>query len=197
MRVLFVSCFVVIIDQISKLLVKGISIPFLKINHPGLLEGKSIPLVSNLFNITFVENPGIAFGITFGENYKLIISIFTVIASLLLVFFLYINRKKEFTFRLSIALIIGGAFGNLIDRIFYGVIYGYGPLFFGKVVDFFNMRFFNMFFLNKTFGNYVFNLADVSVTLGVILLLFAYNKRSVEVLDAEPEIPNYLADNKE
>jgi signal peptidase II len=76
-----------------------------------------------------------------------------------------------------VALIIGGAVGNLIDRIFYGVFYGYSPLFYGKVVDFFDIRVLNMMLFDRTIGNYVFNIADIAVTIGVIMLLFVYNRK--------------------
>ncbi len=197
MRVLFVSFLVVVVDQLSKLLVKGFSLPFINLNFPGMYIGQRIPVLGNLFDITFVENPGIAFGLDFGSGFKLLISIFSVLASIGLFIYLYASRKKIFSLKLSLALILGGAIGNLLDRIFYGVLFGYAPLFQGRVVDFFNLRFFNLFIFDKLFGSYVFNVADMSVTAGVILLLFALNwQRAAESDDGTP-IENYLAENKE
>ena len=179
MKVLFVSLFVVIIDQVSKLMVKGLSIPFIKLNIQGLERWQKIPVLGGIFNITLVENPGIAFGIDLGSNFKLMVSVFTLVASMGLLYYIFRNKEKKFDFRLSLALILGGAVGNLIDRIFYGILYDYAPLFHGRVVDFLDFRIFNLFIFNRTFGNYVFNFADVSVTAGVILLLFILNKQKI------------------
>ncbi len=179
MKVLFVSFFVVLVDQLSKLFVKGFNIPSLNMGFAGLQSGKSIPIIDHIFSISLVENPGIAFGIDFGSNFKLFISIFTLIASLALIFYIFKNKEKKISFRISLAFILGGAIGNLIDRIFYGIVYQYAPLFHGKVVDFCDFRMFNLFIFNHTFGSYVFNFADVSVTAGVILLLLALNKQKM------------------
>ena len=197
MRVLFISFAVILIDQISKLYVKGISISFLNLNFSGMYVGQRIPIIGDFFNITFVENPGIAFGIDFGNSFKLLISIFSIAASGLLLFYLYKSRKKILILRLSLALILGGAIGNLLDRVFYGVIYGYAPLFHGKVVDFFNLRFFDLFMFNRIFGSYVFNIADISVTVGVILFLLSLNKRGLDEKEELNDSENFLAENKE
>ncbi len=62
MRVLFVSLFIVIADQASKLFVKGFSIPFLNIRYEGMYHGQRIPILGDFFRLTFIENPGMAFG---------------------------------------------------------------------------------------------------------------------------------------
>ena len=193
MRLLFISAIVVITDQISKLLVKGIP----AINLTGLFPGERIPVVGNIIDITMVENPGIAFGINFGSEFKLAISIFTLIACIGLLILMFRIRKKSFGLRFSIALILGGAIGNLIDRLFYGMIYGYAPLFHGKVVDFFNVHFFNIYLFNNTLGNYIFNIADLSVTAGIICLFFAIRKQNREQNSHEPVIENLLLKGKE
>jgi len=196
LRVLFVSFAVVLLDQISKLFVKGISIPFLKLNIHGMYAGQRIPVINGLFNISFAENPGIAFGIYPGDSFKLLICLFTLAASVLLFYYLYRNKNSAFTFRLSIAVIIGGALGNLIDRLFYGVIFGYGGIFHGRVVDFFNLNFFNFFLFNRLFGNYVFNVADMAVTFGVIMFLFTLEKKKTLVEANIIAAENCLADDK-
>jgi signal peptidase II len=192
-RVLFVSLFIVIIDQVSKLLVKGV--PALHLQ--GLIPGQKIPVLGNLFDITMVENPGIAFGINFGSDFKLAISIFTLLASIGLIFFLFRIRNKSFGLRLSVAVIISGALGNLIDRMFYGIFYGYAPLFYGKVVDFFNIHLFNIYLFNSTMGNYIFNVADLSVTVGMISLLIILRKQNKEKEIKNPGIENFLVEGKE
>jgi len=141
-RILFVSLFIVIADQLSKIFVKGIEIIPLNIKLNGMYPGQRIPVLHNIFNITFVENPGIAFGIDFGGQFKLLITLITLIACLILFIIFYRNKNKKIMLRLSLAFILGGAIGNLIDRLFYGVIYGYAPLFYGKVVDFFDLKIF-------------------------------------------------------
>jgi len=197
LKVLSVSAIVIIIDQISKLMVKGISISYFGFNISGLARWQKISILGRVFNITFVENPGIAFGINLGNNFKLLISVFTLVATLGLLYYIFRNREKKLIFRLSLALILGGAVGNLIDRTFYGVIFGYAPLFYGKVVDFLDLRIFNLFIFNRTFNNYVFNFADVSVTAGVILLLFILNKQKNTNNNLNSNIEEALVENKD
>lgn len=162
-----------------------------------MFPGQSYNIWGDFFHITFVENPGIAFGIDFGAQFKLVISIFTLLASIGVLYYLYLNRSKELSLRLSLAFILGGAVGNLIDRVFYGLLYGYAPLFRGSVVDFFNFKMFNFYLFNRTFGNYIFNVADVAVTVGVLLLIISFNRRNSEAAEEEPKLENYLADNKD
>lgn len=197
MKVLFVSLFVVIVDQISKLAVKGFSLPLLNLHFNGMLAGQRIPLLGDFFNITFVENPGIAFGINFGITFKILVSLFSLLAGIFLLIYLYRNRYKPLAFRLAVALILGGAIGNLFDRVFYGVIYGYGPLFYGKVVDFFNIKLFDLFIFDRIFGSYVFNVADLAVTSGVVLLLYSLNKQRESESQPASIIENYLTESKE
>jgi signal peptidase II len=181
LRVLFVSLSVVIIDQISKLAVKGFSFPALKINYEGMYEGQRIHVLGNFFRITFIENPGMAFGFNPGINFKLWISIFSIIASIGLIVYIYRVRNQSLILRLSLAFILGGAIGNLIDRMFYGVFYGYAPLFYGHVVDFLDFDFFHFSLFGRTFDRWpIFNIADASVTIGVIILLFFYNQKHRE-----------------
>ena len=144
MRVLYATLFIVIADQLSKIWIKGFHIPFLNIKHDGMYIGQKIPVIGDFFRITFIENPGLAFGIDINSNIKLWISIFSLIASVGLIIYLYVVRKENIGFRIALALILGGAIGNFIDRAFYGIIYDYAPLFYGKVVDFLDFDFFNL-----------------------------------------------------
>jgi signal peptidase II len=174
---LYVSLAVVIIDQLSKLLVKGFFVPFLNLNFEGMYLGQMIPFWGDFFRITFVENPGMAFGYDPGSSFKLIISIFSLVASIGLIIYLYVIKDKSLTLRISIALILGGAVGNLIDRTFYGVFYNYAPIFYGRVVDFFDFDFFDFTLFGRSYDRWpVFNIADASVTIGVLILLFFYKK---------------------
>ncbi len=188
MRVLFVSLAIVIIDQASKLMVKGFSIPFIHLHYAGMYEGERIPIIGNFFRLTFIENPGLAFGFDPGINMKLWISVFSLVASVGLLIYLYLIRKKSLSLRLAIAFILGGAVGNLIDRMFYGVFYHYAPLFYGRVVDFLDFDFFNFSLFGRNFDRWpIFNFADASVTIGVLILLFFYrqNKSEEEIESGE------------
>ena len=71
MRVLFLSVIIVLVDQISKLFVKGFSIPFLNFHYEGMYHGQRIPIIGDFFRLTFIENPGMAFGFDPGINFKL------------------------------------------------------------------------------------------------------------------------------
>lgn len=180
MRVLFVSFFVVLIDQVAKLAVKGFSIPFINFHYTGMYEGERIRIIGNFFRLTFIENPGMAFGIDPGINFKLWITVFSLLASIGIIVYLFIIKNEKFALRFSLALILGGAIGNLIDRLFYGVFYGYAPLFYGRVVDFLDVNFFHFTLFGKTFNRWpIFNLADTAVTIGVLILLI-FNARTQE-----------------
>ena len=175
MRILYVSLTIVLIDQCTKLLVKGVSLPLLGIYHQGMQLGQSIPMLGDFLRLTFVENPGMAFGIEVSN--RLIFSLFTLVASIAIFYYIYRVRNEQFIVRFTLAMILGGAIGNLIDRIFYGVIFGEASLFYGKVVDFVDMDFFNINLWGYHMNRFaIFNVADASVSIGIVLLLLFYNK---------------------
>jgi len=179
-RILFVSFFVVLIDQVSKLAVKGFSIPFINFHYTGMYEGERIRILGDFFRLTFIENPGMAFGLDPGISFKLWITVFSLLASIGIVIYLFIMKNERFTLRFSLALILGGAIGNLIDRLFYGIFYGYAPLFYGRVVDFLDVNFFHFTLFGKTFDRWpIFNFSDTAVTIGVLILLI-FNARTHE-----------------
>jgi signal peptidase II len=180
LRVIFISLFILIADQVSKIYVKGFYLPLFDIEHSGLQQSRSIPVIDRLFYITPVENSGIAFGIDFGPEFKTILSIITIVATLGLLIYFIMVRKETLFLRLSVAVVLGGAFGNLIDRIFYGYFYGYGSILSGNVVDFIDLRLFSFFLLNKTFGIYVFNIADIAIIFGVAAMLIAITRKRRE-----------------
>jgi signal peptidase II len=182
LRVLFITLFIVIADQVTKLLVKGFAIPFLNIRYDGMYHGQRIPIIGDFFRLTFVENPGMAFGYDPGSDFKLWISVFSLVASIGLILYLYLVRHQFLSLRIALAFILGGAIGNLIDRMFYGVFYGYAPLFYGKVVDFLDFDFFNISVLGRTYDRWpVFNIADAAVTIGVLVMIIFYNKHQKEI----------------
>lgn len=189
MKVLYSTLFIVIADQITKFLVKGGTIPVLNIHVDGMYYGQSINVIGDFFKLTFVENPGLAFGIEVGDSSKLMLSLFTLLASIGIFYYLYKSRHQKLIVRLSLAFILGGAVGNLIDRTFYGVFYSYAPIFYGRVVDFFNVDFFDFTILGRTFDRWpIFNIADATVTIGVILLLIFHRTEPVKEQEAVKDI---------
>ncbi|MFQ6677938.1 MAG: signal peptidase II [Fidelibacterota bacterium] len=142
MKILQVSAIVVILDQISKILTRS-----------SLSLYESVPIIPKFFHLTYVTNDGMAFGINFPGG----IYIFTglsLLLSILLFWYLWIEKDGHIILRLSLSMILGGAIGNLIDRII-----------FGKVVDFLD-------FMIGDYHWYVFNIADSSVTVGMTIFLY-------------------------
>ena len=199
MRVLIISFVVVVIDQLTKLLVKGISIPSLGINFAGIPKNSSIEVIPDVFKITFIENPGMAFGLELVGKLPLIL--FTIVATLVIIFLIYKNRHQSLYLRISLAFILGGALGNLIDRTFYGVIFGYAPIFYGQVVDFFHFNIPDITILGKHVTSWpIFNVADISVSTGFILIIIRYKKLfpSKEGSETKEESTiDLISDNKE
>jgi signal peptidase II len=182
---------VLIIDQISKIYIK---------TH--FLYGEEI-VVFDWFRIHFIENNGMAWGAEFGgRTGKLFLTIFRLFAITGIGYWLYksIQNKAHTILIVAISLIFAGALGNIIDSVFYGVIFNtpynetatlfaeepYGQLFFGKVVD---MLYFPIWNGNLpswlpiwggkpfTFFNAIFNVADSAISIGVGLLII-FNKKA-------------------
>ncbi|MFA7421357.1 MAG: signal peptidase II [Melioribacteraceae bacterium] len=172
MAVLYISLFIVVLDQLTKFLIKGGTIPLLNLHVQGMDYGSSINVFGDFFKLTFVENPGLAFGIDVNETSKLFLSLFSLVASVGILYYIYKSKEQKLIVRIALACILGGAVGNLIDRMFYGVFYGYAPIFYGKVVDFFNADFFDFTIFGRTYDRFpIFNIADSAVTIGVALLI--------------------------
>ena len=172
MKIIFLSLILFLIDQISKLIVRGFNLPWFNLNYNGLYPGESKPVINNVLHLTLVENPGIAFGIDPGESFRDLILIITILTCIGFLAYLIFAKNADNKVRISIALILGGAAGNLFDRIFYGYFYNYAPLFQGNVVDFLDIRLFGLFIFDNIQGNYVFNFADLSILSGVFILIY-------------------------
>jgi len=148
---------VVVLDQVTKYIIKSTM---------NLYD--SFQVLGDFFRITYIENAGMAFGVQM-QN-KVIFTLLSVAAAVIVLVYLIRLPKENFIFRFSLALIMGGAVGNLIDRMTVG-----------RVVDFLDVDFFdislpafNFLFIN--FPGYsmtrwpVFNVADSAVTIGMILI---------------------------
>ena len=168
------------VDQIVKILVKT-----------NMTLDEHIRVFGTWFYIRFIENPGAAFGFELGGNYgKLILSLFRIVAVGLIIW--YINRlfKKEKTptgVLVGLALILSGALGNIVDSMFYGMIFnestystvatlfpeggGYAGFLHGKVVDMFYFPIIRNGAGEVLFFSPVFNLADAYISVGVIYML--------------------------
>lgn len=167
------AAILVVIDQVSKLAIKGFD--FFGISHQGLDYGQLIPVIGDLLQITYIENPGMAFGISFGWG-KIFLSLFSIFASIVIFILLKRITDAHKGVKIGISLVLAGAFGNLIDRVFYGVIFGESPLFYGRVVDFVQVDIPDISILGTYYSHFpVFNVADSCVTVGVITLLI-FNK---------------------
>jgi signal peptidase II len=141
---LLIVSLIVIFDRLTKIL----------FSHT-LSLGESLPVVRNIFHITLVQNTGIAFGLF--KNHGAVFIIIPLIMIFLLVFnfyqYNYNNEKFSRLYVTAVSLILAGAIGNLIDRIFYGY-----------VIDFIDFRIWP-----------VFNIADSAITVGAFLLILQLN----------------------
>ena len=195
MKVLYISFSIFIADQLSKLAVKGVSIPFLNFDWQGMYYGESIEIIGTFLRITFVENPGMAFGFEVSIIQKLFLSLFTLIAAIGIFYYLYKSKNGSLALRIGLALILGGALGNLMDRAFYGLFYDYAPLFYGKVVDFIQVEFWDFTLFGHTYETWpIFNIADSAVSVGVVVILLFHREEKKEEL---PEVKDTVSDDKE
>ena len=172
-RVTLFVLLLLVVDQVIKVLVKT-----------NMSIGQSIHVAGDWFQILFIENNGMAFGLQFGEGFgKLALSLCRL--ALIAVIIIYLRKllKRPDTpngVLFGLAAILCGAIGNEIDSIFYGVVFDYAPLFFGKVVD---MLYFPVIDTTLPAGfpiwggrhiiffRPIFNIADSCITCGAIYLL--------------------------
>ena len=173
-KLLILGILLVVIDQVIKIVVKV-----------NMQIGQHIYVIGNWFQILFIENEGMAFGMKFGGAVgKFLLSFFRIGLFAALCWWISTLVKKSTVptgVIVGLTLITAGAFGNIIDSLFYGLIFGYAPFMFGGVVD---MFFFPI--IDTTWpawmpfvgGNHflffapVFNFADSCVTVGALYLIF-------------------------
>lgn len=183
---------ILLIDQISKIYIKT-----------NFILGETYPVFS-WFKIYFVENEGMAWGAVIPGAYgKLVLSVFRILAVIGIGYWLWKStHQKASNFLITaLTLIFAGALGNIIDSVFYGVIFNdsyfaastafsdqpYGTLFYGKVVDMLYFPIIEDYILPSwlpvwggkpfTFFNAIFNIADVAISTGIGILI-VFNKKA-------------------
>ncbi|MGV6828389.1 MAG: lipoprotein signal peptidase [Flavobacteriales bacterium] len=188
----FLIILILVIDQISKIYIK---------THFQL--GESVR-VFDWFQILFIENEGMAWGAKIPGQYgKLFLTLFRLIAIAGIGYWLWdsVRKKGSKILIIAIALIFSGAFGNIIDSVFYGIIFndshgqvatlfpqegGYGTLLHGKVVDMLSFPLWKGYLPDWlpfwggdlfTFFDPIFNIADTAISTGVGLLI-VFNKKA-------------------
>lgn len=193
---------VLVADQVSKIWVKT-----------SFYYGEQI-YITEWFRLYFIENNGMAFGMEFGS--KLLLTLFRVVAVALFIYYITRISKLEIFkkgYVVCLSLITAGAMGNVIDCIFYGVLFnnppapematmlaeggGYAPLLYGRVVD---MLYFPMVswnwpeWLPFIGGDYflffspIFNIADAALCVGVAILILFYSKSLALSLNKDEKV---------
>ena len=192
------------IDQIVKIVVK---------THMTL--DQYIPVLSDWFFIRFIENPGAAFGFEFGGDYgKLFLSLFRIVAVVFIFYYVgKLARRHDVPkgVLVGLTLILAGALGNIVDSMFYGMIFnesgfatvatlfpeggGYAGVLHGKVVDMLYFPIIKNAAGQTVFFSPVFNFADAYISIGVIyMLLFQWRffsgktpkNRDITTMDGTP-----------
>ncbi len=165
---------ILLLDQVFKLWIRT-----------NMYLGEEIRIF-DWFRLHFTENSGMAFGLKFGGDIgKIVLTLFRVGAAGMITWGVtrLIRNGANWGMIVFACFILGGAVGNILDSIFYGVIFDYSGLFYGRVVD---MLYFPLyegicpawvpFYGNQhlIFFRPVFNIADSAITIGVIAILFFY-----------------------
>lgn len=190
-RITILVVLLLIIDQVVKILVKT-----------NMTLGQSIPVFGKWFQILFIENNGMAFGLQFGEGWgKLALSLCRLVLIVLIIIYVRKLLKKPDTpngVLVGLAAILCGAIGNMIDSMFYGLFFDYAPFLYGKVVD---MLYFPL--IDTTlpanfpiwggrhiiFFRPIFNIADSCITCGAIYLLIFQWKFFARSESAKEKMP--------
>jgi signal peptidase II len=156
--------------------------------------------IFNWFQIFFIENNGMAFGMEIIS--KLFLTLFRIVAVVLLAFFIrnLIRKKARTGFILTISLVLAGAAGNIIDSLFYGLLFddsvghvasflpdggGYASLFYGRVVDMLYFPLIRNSAGQTIFFSPIFNIADSAISVAVVIILLFFRKELNESLETK------------
>ncbi len=186
---LFVIVSIILVDLWTKLYIK---------NHFFL--GEEISVIGNWFKLHFTENYGMAFGIEFGGKLgKVLLTLFRIIFVGGIFWYILdlIKKNAGSTYVLAWAMIAAGAIGNIIDSVFFGVLFQYDTWFHGRVVDMFYFPLFQTnipswfpFWAGEEFEFFrpVFNVADAAISIGFVLILLFQKQAPVETNSSGAEI---------
>ncbi|MCM1377065.1 MAG: lipoprotein signal peptidase [Clostridium sp.] len=209
--VALIAIAVVLIDQIVKIWVKT-----------SFYLGEDLP-ITNWWHLKFIENNGMAFGMELSSKYLLTFGrIIAVIAMIWFASKIIRYFRVRTGFLVALSLVIAGAAGNIFDCIFYGVLFnnpmppetavflpeggGYAPLFQGRVVD---MLYFPLFSFvwpewvpgvggtSYEFFQYIFNVADSAICVGVFLIILFYSKDTSEAFAYLSELQSRKKESRE
>lgn len=136
MRLGILTLILVIVDQLSKYYIRS-----------NMVLGESIPVWEDIFHITYILNPGAAFGLMANQTLFFIVLALVIIGAT--IYFYPVIRRESRLMKFGIGLLLGGAIGNLIDRVHIGM-----------VVDFFDFRIWP-----------IFNIADVGIVCGAFIIM--------------------------
>lgn len=151
---------VLILDQVSKYMVR---------TTPDLQQ---MNVIEGWLAFNFTKNPGMALGMDWLSTP--VISSIAIVATLGILFYVLFNLgQATYAYLVCMGLILGGALGNIMDRIFMGIIGGYGGVLDGHVVDFIH---FNLEIGETPVFPYIFNVADVAISTSIIILLLFHKK---------------------
>lgn len=168
---------VLVIDQITKWLIR---------TTPEL---QNKVLIDGWLQFYFTKNPGMALGIDVLST-PVISAIAILAVSGILIYILRNLQEASVGYLICMGLIVGGAFGNISDRLFMGLIMDYGGMLEGHVVDFI---YFSLQIGDWTVFPYIFNVADIAISCSIILLLL-FNRRFFITQKAESESSEELED---
>ena len=172
LSVLFIPALVVLVlDQITKYVVRTNT----SLHRLEVIEG--------WLAFNFTKNPGMALGMDWLSTQT--ISIVAIVATIgIVAYILFTLDRANYAYLLCMGLIVGGALGNIADRIFMGVIGGYGGVLHGHVVDFIH---FTLQIGDRAVFPYIFNVADIAISTSIIILLL-FHKRIMPLETEEEEV---------
>ena len=188
MKIFWIALGIIVVDQATKWAVHQ----FMYREQISLIGESLQPYLGDWLKFTYTQNPGMAFGIEFGPEW--LIPLLSIVATVLILIYLLRVGSTFKPYQLSITFILGGAIGNIIDRVFYGLIYFDKPLFAGEVIDFIHFDLWQGMIPASwplIGGTYmalfpIWNVADMAIVLGVVGMLY-YQGKFQEHLTAQEE----------